>query len=137
MTATTISTANSARSSPAWIRYSPGTSLMSAAEMSGTGMRAIFAEVSWRDPALSSASHAGLINNLNDGMAWGLFPLFFTAAGMTLAQVAERASDDPDVIRREIATAARLKLPAVTADPQWAELDLGVEIVLIRGPEAA
>lgn len=34
-----------------------------------------------------------------------------------------------------IATAARLNLPAVTADRQWAELDLGVEIVLIRGRE--
>lgn len=34
-----------------------------------------------------------------------------------------------------IATAARLNLPAVTADRQWAEIDLGVEIVLIRGSE--
>ena len=34
-----------------------------------------------------------------------------------------------------IATAAQLKLPAVTADRQWAELDVGVEIVLIRGAE--
>jgi PIN domain nuclease of toxin-antitoxin system len=35
-----------------------------------------------------------------------------------------------------IATAARLNLPAVTADRLWAELDLGVEIVVIRGSEA-
>ena len=33
----------------------------------------IFALVTWRDPALSSASQAGLVNNLNDGLAWGLF----------------------------------------------------------------
>jgi MFS family permease len=32
-------------------------------------------------------SQAGLVNNLNDGMAWGLFPLVFAAAGMDLAQV--------------------------------------------------
>jgi MFS family permease len=48
-------------------------------------------EVFWRttlfDRNLSSASQAGLVNNLNDGMAWGLFPLVFAAAGMDLAQV--------------------------------------------------
>jgi len=48
-------------------------------------------EVFWRttlvDRNLSSASQAGLVNNLNDGMAWGLFPLFFAAAGMRLEQI--------------------------------------------------
>jgi MFS family permease len=48
-------------------------------------------EVFWRttlfDSNLSSVSQAGLVNNLNDGMAWGLFPLVFAAAGMDLAQV--------------------------------------------------
>jgi len=48
-------------------------------------------EVFWRttvmDRNLSSASQAGLVNNLNDGMAWGLFPLVFAAAGMSLRQV--------------------------------------------------
>jgi MFS family permease len=39
------------------------------------------------DRNLSSVSQGGLINNLNDGMAWGLFPLVFAAAGMDLAQV--------------------------------------------------
>jgi MFS family permease len=32
-------------------------------------------------------TQAGLVNNLNDGMAWGLFPIFFAAAGMDLAQI--------------------------------------------------
>jgi hypothetical protein len=32
-------------------------------------------------------SQAGLVNNLNDGMAWGLFPLFFAAAHLELAQI--------------------------------------------------
>ncbi len=49
--------------------------------------REIFAQASWRDPALSSASQAGLVNNLNDGLAWGLFPLFFAAAGLDVAQI--------------------------------------------------
>jgi MFS family permease len=48
-------------------------------------------EVFWRttllDRNLSSVSQAGLVNNLNDGMAWGLFPLVFAAAGMDLAHV--------------------------------------------------
>jgi MFS family permease len=48
-------------------------------------------DVFWRttllDRNLSSVSQAGLVNNLNDGMAWGLFPLVFAAAGMTLRQI--------------------------------------------------
>jgi MFS family permease len=48
-------------------------------------------EVFWRttlfDRNLSSISQAGLVNNLNDGMAWGLFPLVFAAAGMNLRQI--------------------------------------------------
>jgi MFS family permease len=47
----------------------------------------VFAQGSWRNPALSSASQAGLVNNLNDGLAWGLFPLYFAAAGLTLGQI--------------------------------------------------
>jgi MFS family permease len=49
--------------------------------------RQILARASWRDPALSSASHAGMVNNLNDGIAWGLFPLFFAAAGLDVARI--------------------------------------------------
>jgi MFS family permease len=49
--------------------------------------REILARGTWRDPALSSASQAGLVNNLNDGLAWGLFPLFFAAAGMDVARI--------------------------------------------------
>jgi MFS family permease len=48
--------------------------------------RQVFALTSVREPALSSASQAGLVNNLNDGLAWGLFPVLFTTAGLTLGQ---------------------------------------------------
>ena len=51
------------------------------------GTREIFARVTWQDRALSSASQAGLVNNLNDGLAWGLFPLYFAAAGLDVAQI--------------------------------------------------
>src|SRR5262249_4251257 len=46
----------------------------------------IFLLTSWKDRALFSASQAGMVNNLNDGLAWGLFPLFFAAAGLNVAQ---------------------------------------------------
>lgn len=51
------------------------------------GTREILALSTWRHPVLSSASHAGLINNLNDGVAWGLFPLYFAAAGLGVADI--------------------------------------------------
>jgi len=47
----------------------------------------VFAQTSLREPALSSASQAGLVNNLNDGMAWGLFPILFASAGLSVARV--------------------------------------------------
>lgn len=49
--------------------------------------REIFARTSWKDPAMMSCSQAGLVNNLNDGLAWGLFPLFFAAAALPLNQI--------------------------------------------------
>jgi MFS family permease len=48
--------------------------------------RQVFTHTSLREPALSAASQAGLVNNLNDGLAWGLFPVLFTAAGLTLGE---------------------------------------------------
>ena len=58
-------------------------------------------EVFWRtslfDRNLSSVSQAGLVNNLNDGMAWGLFPLLFGAAGMSLTQIGTLAAIYPAV----------------------------------------
>jgi MFS family permease len=47
----------------------------------------VFTHTSFKEPALSSASQAGLVNNLNDGLAWGLFPILFTSHGLTLAKV--------------------------------------------------
>ena len=48
-------------------------------------------EVFWRttltDRNLSSVSQAGLVNNLNDGLAWGIFPLYFAAAGIGLERI--------------------------------------------------
>jgi MFS family permease len=57
--------------------------------------REIFWRTSLTDRNLSSVSQAGLVNNLNDGMAWGLFPLFFVAAGMNLGQIGTLAAMYP------------------------------------------
>jgi MFS family permease len=58
---------------------------------------AMFLNVSFKDRALSSASQAGMINNLNDGMTWGLFPLYFAGSGLPLGQVALLAATYPGV----------------------------------------
>lgn len=63
----------------------------------GLSTRRIFGLVSLREPAMSSASQAGLVNNLNDGLAWGLFPLLYAAAGLSLPQVGTLAALYPAV----------------------------------------
>jgi MFS family permease len=50
-----------------------------------------------REPALSAASQAGLVNNLNDGMAWGLLPLYYAAAGLSVVQIGILAALYPAV----------------------------------------
>lgn len=52
---------------------------------------------SWKDRALFAASQAGLVNNLNDGMVWGLVPIFLAAAGLPLEQIALVAATYPAV----------------------------------------
>ncbi|KES06033.1 MFS transporter [Streptomyces toyocaensis] len=52
-----------------------------------TGPRATFTRTSWHHRSLRGASQAGLINNLNDGLTWGVFPLLFTDHGLGLAAV--------------------------------------------------
>ncbi len=59
--------------------------------------REVFAETSLREPALSAASQAGLVNNLNDGLAWGLFPIIFAAAGLSVAKIGILAALYPAV----------------------------------------
>lgn len=59
--------------------------------------RDLFVRTSFTDRDLSSISQAGLVNNLNDGMAWGLFPLFYAAAKLSLEQIAWLAAIYPAV----------------------------------------
>jgi MFS family permease len=48
---------------------------------------AVFRRTSFGDRNLFAASQAGLVNNLNDGMSWGLFPLFFASFGLTVGRI--------------------------------------------------
>src|SRR6185437_15720635 len=49
--------------------------------------REIFALTSFRDRNLFAASQAGMVNNLNDGMSWGIFPLFFVSFGLGVERI--------------------------------------------------
>jgi MFS family permease len=60
-------------------------------------LAAAFAAASYRVPALRSCSQAGLVNNLNDGLAWGLVPLFLAAHGTGVADVGLIAAVYPGV----------------------------------------
>jgi len=50
-------------------------------------MRQVFVETSFRERALSACCAAGLTNNLNDGIAWGVFPLLFARHGLSLSAI--------------------------------------------------
>jgi MFS family permease len=60
-------------------------------------LRSAFAEATYRSPALRSCSQAGLVNNLNDALAWGLVPLFLASHGLSVARIAVVAGTYPAV----------------------------------------
>jgi len=57
----------------------------------------VFEETSWRNPNLGSVSQGGLVNNLNDGMIWGLFPILLLSKGFTMAELAQIIAIYPTV----------------------------------------
>ncbi|MBI2115608.1 MAG: MFS transporter [candidate division NC10 bacterium] len=50
-------------------------------------LKEIFRLTTWKERALSACSQAGLVNNLNDGMSWGIYPLFFASYGLGVAPI--------------------------------------------------
>ena len=60
-----------------------------------TPLRRAFAEATWRRPRLVSLTQAGFVNNLNDGLAWGIFPLFFAASGLSIERIGLLAASYP------------------------------------------
>lgn len=85
------------------VRESRGHARQEATEWDGsTGDdRRTFAEVllltSWKNRTLFSVSQAGMVNNLNDGMAWGLFPLYYASLGRSLEEIGLLAALYPAV----------------------------------------
>ena len=70
---------------------------LGAADVERPSTREVFVRTSLREPALSACSQAGLVNNLNDGLAWGLLPLLFVRGGLPVAQVGLLAALYPAV----------------------------------------
>ena len=68
-----------------------------AADNKPPRLREAFAQATYRVPALRSCSQAGLVNNLTDGLSWGLVPLFLAAHGASVAQVGLVAAIYPAV----------------------------------------
>jgi MFS family permease len=60
-------------------------------------LRSAFAQATYKVRALRSCSQAGLVNNLNDGLAWGLVPLFLAAHGASVGQIGLVAAIYPGV----------------------------------------
>src|SRR5487761_1013197 len=58
-----------------------------ARQQSPISFREVFMLTSFRDRNLFAASQAGLVNNLNDGMSWGIFPLFFLSFGLGVERI--------------------------------------------------
>src|SRR5829696_1090894 len=56
-------------------------------EPSPLGFREVFSRTSFKDRNLFACSQAGLVNNLNDGMSWGVFPLFFASFGLGVGRI--------------------------------------------------
>jgi MFS family permease len=113
----------------------PHVSLESSAFQGGdAGLtpRDVFWRTTARDPDLSTASQVGLVNNLNDGMAWGLFPLFFAAAGLSLAQVGALAGLYPATWAvLQVATGAlsdRIGRKWLVASGMWVQA-IGIAVV--------
>ena len=76
-------------------------SLPSGSDLSRGQNNPSFAQIlllaSWKDRALFAASQAGMVNNLNDGMVWGLVPIFLAGTGLPLEQVGVVAAVYPGV----------------------------------------
>lgn len=86
----------------------------------------IFATASWRDRSLLSCSQAGLINNLNDGVAWGLLPLVFAAGGLGVGRIGLLAAVYP-------VTWGVLQLGTGALSDRWGRKPLIVSGMLLQG----
>jgi MFS family permease len=100
----------------------------------------VFARTSFLDRDLSAVSQAGLVNNLNDGMAWGLFPVLFASAGMGLDKVGSLAAVYPALWGvGQIATGGlsdRLGRKWLIAAGMWVQA-AGIAVIAVGGRSAS
>jgi MFS family permease len=59
----------------------------SASTRGALSTKEVFLLTSFRERALSAACQAGMVNNLNDGLAWGVFPIFFARHGLSVSRI--------------------------------------------------
>ena len=79
-------------------RYEAATHVAAADHLGGhLTTRQVARLTSFSEPALSAACQAGMVNNLNDGVAWGLFPLLYASHGLTVSQIGVLAAVYPAV----------------------------------------
>ena len=112
-------------------------SSLHAASVHPVSPRDVFWRTTLTDRHLSTISQAGLVNNLNDGMAWGLFPLFFAAAGLSFDRIGILAAIYPGtwgVV--QLATGAlsdRIGRKWLIATGMWVQA-AGITLVIIAMP---
>jgi MFS family permease len=68
-----------------------------AIPVSSLTLRQVLAHAAWRDRNLLAINQAGLVNNLNDGLAWGLLPILFAADGLSVTEIGLLAALYPAV----------------------------------------
>jgi MFS family permease len=85
------------RDTTAHARFEEGGADRQPSDRPAPSITRLLARSVWPDAALFSASQAGFVNNLNDGLAWGLFPLLFLSAGLSLEATSILAAIYPAV----------------------------------------
>ncbi|MFL5758834.1 MAG: MFS transporter [Thermomicrobiales bacterium] len=124
------------RDSQGHARYEAALRDGSATKPAGPSFAEIFRRTSWQDRRLFAVSQAGLVNNLNDGMAWGLFPIFFAAGGLSLHQIAILAAIYPGVWGvAQLGTGAlsdRLGRKGLIVGGMWVQA-VGIWLILAAG----
>jgi MFS family permease len=107
---------------------------MGASQERAPSQRDVFWRTTLTDRNLSSVSQAGLVNNLNDGMAWGLLPLWFAALQMNLEQIGIVAAVYPAIWGiAQLATGAwsdRIGRKWLIASGMWVQ-GAGILVVLL------
>lgn len=80
-----------------WVKDTRHHVAAEAGQSSVAKLKNVFWETTWKNPNLGAVTQAGLVNNLNDGMVWGLLPMLLAAKDFSLAQIGVIVSIYPAV----------------------------------------